>query len=104
MITYNWIISELFANEDKLSAVKYLLVGTDGTNNVASEGKHTFSDGVVNKSLAEIVETDIVQWLDTDTTNNGVNLIKLAVENQIKNLEAEQKVDFPWLANTFTIE
>jgi hypothetical protein len=100
MITFKWTILELFADEDKLSAVKYLLIGTDGNNNVETEGKHTFSDGVVNKTLSNIVESDIVQWLEKDT----INLIKLAIENQIKNLEAEQKVDFPWLANTFTIE
>lgn len=104
MITFKWTILELFANNDKLTAVKYLLTGKDELNSVATQGNHTFSDGIVNKSLAEIVESDLVQWLEKDTTNDDINLIKLAIENQIKNLEVEQKVDFPWLANTFTIE
>ena len=101
---FTWKILELFADNNKLSAVRYLLTGTDGKNNVGSEGKHTFSDGLVNKPLSEIVESDILQWLEKDTTQDDVNLIKLAVENQLKKLKTEQKVDFPWLAGTFTIE
>jgi hypothetical protein len=101
---FTWKILELFANDNKLVAVRYLLSGSDGTNTVESEGKHTFSNGVANKTLDQIVESDILQWLEKDTTQDNVNLIKLAVENQLKNLKALKKVDFPWLAGTFTIE
>jgi hypothetical protein len=101
---FTWKILELFANDNKLVAVRYLLSGTDGKNTVESEGKHTFTDGIANKSLDKIVESDITQWLEKDTTNDGVNAIKLAVENQLKALEKVKKVDFPWLAGTFTIE
>jgi hypothetical protein len=104
MINYTWNLLELFANNDQLISVKYLLSGTDGTNIVESEGKHTFSDGVANKQLAQIVESDILQWLEKDTTVDDVNLIKLAVENQLNTINNIQKVDFPWLAGTFTIE
>jgi hypothetical protein len=101
---FAWKILELFADDNKLVAVRYLLSGFDGTNTVESEGKHTFSNGVANKTLDQIVESDILQWLEKDTTQDNVNLIKLAVENQLKNLKAQKKVDFPWLAGTFTIE
>jgi hypothetical protein len=103
-MNFSWKILELFANDNELIAVKYLLLGSEGTNTVESEGKHIFSDGIVNKPLAEIVESDIVQWLEKDTTQGDVNPIKLAVENQLKTLNTEQKVDFPWLAGTFTIK
>jgi uncharacterized protein YehS (DUF1456 family) len=101
---FTWKILELFANNDKLISVRYLLSGKDGQLIVESEGNHIFSDGIVNKSLSEIVESDILQWLEKDTTQDNVNLIKLAIENQLKTLKTEQKVDFPWLAGTFTIE
>jgi len=101
---FTWKILELFANNNTLIEVRYLLSGTDGKNTVQSEGKHSFSKGIVNKSLDQIVESDILQWLEKDTTHDDVNAIKLAVENQLKNLETNEKVDFPWLANTFTIE
>ena len=99
-----WKILELYANDKKLIAVRYLLSGTDGKVTVQSEGKHNFSDGIANKPLDQIVESDIVQWLEKDTTQDDVNAIKLAVENQLKSLKTSEKVDFPWLAGTFTIE
>lgn len=101
---FTWKIKELYANGNQLDSVYYLLLGTDGTNTVESEGKHTFSDSIANKSLDQIVESDIIQWLEKDTTQNDVNLIKLAIENQLKAIENAKKVDFPWLANTFTVE
>jgi hypothetical protein len=100
---FTWKILELFGNENQLISVRYLLSGSDGKVTVQSEGKHTFSNGIANKSLDQIVESDIVQWLEKDTTQDEVNPIKLAIENQLKTLNTEQKVDFPWLAGTFTI-
>jgi len=101
---FKWKFLELFANGDQLVAVRYLLLGTDGTNNIESEGKHNFEIGTVNKSLADIVESDLVQWIEKDTTKDDINPIKLVIENQLKALETAKKVDFPWLANTFTVE
>jgi len=103
MIDYSWNFLELFANGDKLVSVRYLLTGTSDQVTVASEGRHEFSEGVVNKPLAEIVESDLVQWIEKDTTKDEINPIKLAIQEQLKNLTKEQKVDFPWLAGTFTI-
>lgn len=100
---FTWTILELFAENNQLSSVRYLLTGMDGEVTVASEGKHTFSDGIVNKPLEQIVESDILQWLEKDTTQDDVNAIKLAVENQLKALKTTKKVDFPWEKDTFTI-
>jgi len=104
MVKYTWKLLNLFANDDKLISVHYLLSGKDGENTVESEGNHIFTAGVVNKTLEQIVESDILQWLEKDTTNDEVNPIKLAIENQLKNLKNAKKVDFPWLAGTFTVE
>ena len=101
---FTWKIKELYANGNQLDSVHYLLSGTDGTNTVESKGKHTFSNGIVNKSLADIVESDIIQWLEKDTTQDDVNLIKLAIENQLKAFENNKKVSFPWLVNTFKVQ
>jgi len=101
---FTWKPLELFANKNQLIGVRYLLIGTDNKNTVESEGNHIFSDGIANKPLDQIVESDIVQWLEKDTTQDDVNPIKLAVENQLKTIENAKKVDFPWLAGTFTIE
>jgi DNA-binding protein YbaB len=104
MINFQWKILELFGNENKLVSVRYLLSGSNGLVTVNSEGNHSFKEGLITKELSQIVESDILQWLEKDTTHDGVNLIKLAVENQLNNLKANEKIDFPWLAGTFTIE
>ena len=104
MIIYKWDFLELFGNADKLISVRYKLSGKDKDIIVESEGNHVFSDGTANKALSEIVESDIFQWIEKDTTIDGINPIKLGIENQIKYIESNKKVDFPWLTGTFTIE
>ena len=100
---FTWKLLELFAADNLLSSVRYLIVANDGEHTVESEGNHVFSNGIANKPLDQIVESDIVQWLEKDTTIDGINPIKLAIENQLKALNNTKKVDFPWLAGTFTI-
>lgn len=104
MIKYTWNYLELYANDDLLEKVRYLIVADDGVNTVQSEGTHIFKEGTVTKPLSEIVETDLMQWLEKDTTENGVNPIKSNLAEQFKNFEEAKKVEFPWLAGTFTIE
>lgn len=104
MINYSWELLELFSNADKLISVRYLLIANDGVNTIKSEGNHVFSDGLVNKPLSSIVESDIVQWLEKDTFVDEVNPIKLNLEYQLSNIQKNNKTDFPWLANTFTID
>ena len=103
-MNFQWKFLELFAKGDELISVCYLLSGTNGTNTVESQGNHQFSPGIVNKKLSDIVESDLVQWIEKDTTKDNVNAIKLAIENQLKRFKTTEKVDFPWLAGTFTVE
>lgn len=108
MISYKWNFLELFASENQLISVRYLLSADDGQNIAESEGSLIFKPETANKSLADIVESDLVQWAEKDTTVDDVNLIKSNLEDQLKNLAIKQtlavsKVDFPWLAGTFTI-
>lgn len=104
MINYKWEILELFANNDELTKVRYLLSGNDGTTTVQSSGTHEFLPETVNKKLSDTLEANIIEWLEKDTTIDGINAIKLAIENQLNTLKNDKKVDFPWLAGTFTIE
>ena len=89
---------------DQCTSVQYLIVATDDKNSVETQGNHVFSDGVVNKPFEQIVESDILQWLQKDLTQEVIDAIKLNLENQLKTIESSKKVDFPWLAGTFTIE
>jgi hypothetical protein len=101
MINFTWKIFEIF---DEAKSVRYLLTAFDGQNFVNTEGNHVFSNGLINKNFAEIKESDLIGWLESDTTKDDVNALKLNLEKQLKALETAKKVDFPWLANTFTVE
>ena len=101
---YKWKFLELFADNDQLISVRYLVSATDNINTFESEGFHIFENNTANKLLSTIVESDLVQWIEKDTTKDDVNPIKLAIESQLNALNTTKKVDFPWLAGTFTIE
>lgn len=108
MTTFTWTPLELFASEGQLVSIRYKLAGDDGQNVVESEGNLTLDPNIANKPLANIVESDLVQWLDQSTTIDGVNLIKSNIEDQLMSLKLAEtlaitKVEFPWLAGTFTI-
>lgn len=100
---FTWKFLEMYASNNKVNGVRYLLSATDGINTVETEGNHIFSEGIAFKPLSEVVESDLLQWIEKDTTQDDINPIKLALENQLNTLENIQKVEFPWLAGTFTI-
>jgi hypothetical protein len=102
MFTYKWSILDTFGNEN-ITKVRYLLKAQDGENSVETEGNHEFSEGLICKPLSEIKESDLIGWLESDTTQNNVNPIKLNLENQLKTLKTSNKIGLPWEAETFTI-
>jgi hypothetical protein len=103
MNIYTWSILEVYG-DDTVSKVRYTLKAQDESSIVATEGYHEYSEGMVSKSLSEIKESDLIGWLESDTIKDGVNAIKLNLDNQLKTLKTSNKIDFPWLAGTFTIE
>ena len=105
MMQFNWKFEEVMTTNGKLSHVQYLLTLTDEEYSVSTAGTHQFKEGTVDKLFEEIVESDIRQWIEKDTTQGEVNLLKLNLENQLNYLKnAPKKAQFPWLADTFTIE
>jgi hypothetical protein len=89
---YKWSVLELFAD---CKGIKYFVTATDGTNKVDSQGIYYFPEGKVNVPFEEIKESNLIDWLDKDA-------IKSNLEAQLKALENDEKVSFPWLADTFT--
>jgi len=92
MITYTWKILEIFAD---IKGVKYYVSANNGQNTVESEGNSYFSEGKVNLPFEEIKETNLIDWLDKEQILENL-------EFQLKNLENNAKIDFPWLKDTFT--
>jgi hypothetical protein len=103
-MTFTWKILELFANNDKLLSVRYLLCGSDEINTVENEGKHEFLNGTAIISLSEIKQSDVISWIEKDLTLDGINPLKLNIENQLNQLKNLKQIELPWLTNTFTPE
>jgi len=89
---FTWKILELFADS---KGIKYYVQATDDKNTVETEGNYWFSEGKVNLPFDQIKEENLIDWIDKDA-------IKLNLENQLKALESNKTIDFPWLADTFT--
>jgi hypothetical protein len=102
MITYTWSILELFGDQT-IAKVRYLLKAQDEQNTVETEGEHTFLEGTIIKPVSEIKEDDLTRWIEQDTTQDEVNIIKLNLEKQLEALKTSKKIEFPWENNTFTI-
>ena len=98
-MNFTWKILEITENA---TSVRYFLSANDGVNTVETEGNHTFESGTVNLPFDQIKEANLIDWLVKDTTKDGVNAIKLNLENQLKVMGNSQKVSFPRLADTFT--
>lgn len=103
MIIYKWSILETFGDGLKINKVKYFVKAQDESNTVETEGYHSYLEGSVCKPLSEIKEEDLARWLEQDTTQNDVNIIKLNLQNQLEALKTSNKIAFPWEAETFTI-
>lgn len=102
MINFKWSVLEVFGDKT-IEKVRFLLSANDDENTVETEGYHQFSDGVVYKTYEETKEEDLIRWLDKDTTQDDVNIIKLNLEKQLEALKTSKKVAFPWEIDTFTI-
>ena len=92
MISFNWKILELFAES---KGVKYYVQATDGKNTVENEGNYFFSEGTVNLPFDQIKEQNLIDWIDKEA-------VKSNLEAQLQAMDSDKKVEFPWLAGTFT--
>ena len=53
---------------------------------------------------SEIKQSDVISWIEKDLTQDGINPLKLNLENQLNQLKNLKQVDLPWLTNTFIPE
>ena len=103
MITFEWKILEISADGDLITHAKYhVLAQADTGEKVETEGNWWFSDKILNKPFNEVTEADVILWIQNETTQNGVNLIKSRLEEQLASLQGNRVVVAPWLPQIFT--
>lgn len=103
MTTFNWKILEISADGELITHAKYYVVAeTDTGEKVETEGNWWFSNKILNKPFNQVTEEDVAAWIENETTQNGVNLIKSRLEEQLAVLKDNRVVVAPWLPQIFT--
>ena len=103
MISYLWKILEVTSINEVLTHVSYRITATDTINSVISEGNYFFNEKQINIPFSELKESNITQWIDNETTIDGISKIKSNLDNQLAILNTSSKKDLPWLADTYTV-
>ena len=99
MISYNWKVLEMYGTTEACKEVKYFVVATDGENSVETQGQWTFKEPL--KLFPEMLEVDVITYLNNDCVQNDVNIIKLALDNQLQALKQLNISKKPWEKPTF---
>ena len=102
MTTFDWKILEISASDDLITHAKYHVTAeADTGEKVETEGNWWFSDKILKKPFGEVTETDVASWIENETTQNGINLIKSRLEEQLASLQENRIVVAPWLPQKF---
>jgi len=102
MTTFVWKILEVSAADDIITHAKYHVTAeADTGEKVETEGNWWFSDKILKKPFSEVTESDVASWIENETTQNGINLIKSRLEEQLASLQGNGVVVAPWLPQKF---
>ena len=89
---FTWKILELFSD---CKSVNYFASITDGKYIAETQGNYLFPEGKVNLPFDQIKEQNLIDWINKEAVES--NLLA-----QLQAMDSDKKVDFPWLADTFT--
>ena len=95
---YEWKITDISAEDDVILHAKYHVTATDddGKFSVQTEGNWYFSDKIVKIPFDEVKETDIAQWIEQESSQDGVSTIKSNLDKQVADLKKSNKSYLPW--------
>lgn len=99
-----WKILEVIKNGELISQAKYHVKLVIEDFMVETEGHWYFSDKEVKTDFAEVKEADVINWIKSESSQNGINIIESRLEEQLASLQNEQKVNLPWLPKTFKLK
>lgn len=102
--SFTWKILEISAADELITHAKYHVTVQEGKFSVATEGNWWFSDKILKKPFVEVTQEDVISWIEKETTQAGVNIIKSRLVEQLATLQSQTKVVAPWLPQVFTPE
>lgn len=99
-----WKILEVIKDGELISQVKYHVKLAIEDFKVETEGHWYFSDKEVKTNFSDVKEADVINWIKSESMQNGINIIESRLEEQLASLQNEQKVNLPWLPQTFKLK
>lgn len=92
-----WKILDIYAEGELITHVRYHA----SIETVETEGHWYFKEPKLNIPLANVTEEMLIEWIDSEATQDGVNPIKSRLEEQLK--ATTEKVYPPWKPKVFTV-
>lgn len=102
MTTFAWKILDISAEDEVITHAKYHVTAEDDLGNkVETEGNWWFSDKISKIPFHEVTEADVADWIEKESLQDGVNIIKSRLEEQLASLQGNRVVVAPWLPQKF---
>ena len=95
---YVWKITELKTVGDELTAKYHVSLIGDIT--IETEGYWTFREP---RSLDGATEEQVANWIDVETSKDGVSSIKSRLLEQFNAVKDSQEIALPWRPATFKL-
>jgi len=101
-LTVDWKITDLKAEDSIIKSAKYYVKASYEEIKVETEG-YCYFNGFGGILLEEIKEEDVINWIKEIHSRDEVCLITERLKDQIKYLQSQTTIDFPWKPKTFKV-
>ncbi|NBT49219.1 MAG: hypothetical protein EBT07_15645 [Actinobacteria bacterium] len=101
MTEFKWKITETVIKDEILKSLKYYCKATDGDLSVETEGYWTMK--TPHEVSRETSESQVIHWLDLETSQDGNNIIESRLQEQLDNLRNPVSTQLPWAVPTFKV-
>ena len=115
MTTFTWQITNILVLQQPqpnyVVELGFTLTGTDNDVTASTTGRVAFDPANPSETFTEFESIDeaiLIRWVKEVLTEEGIASQEAIVQDKINEIVnppiVPQKAEFPWLANTFTIE
>lgn len=102
MANYTWKILDVFATDELITGARYYVKAYIDDLSVETEGYWTFSDQIVKVPFSDVTEQMIAQWIENESIQDGVSVIKSNLDKQLAYLGSQKPTIPPWKPQVFT--
>jgi hypothetical protein len=95
---FAWRILDIYAEGELITHVRYHA----SIGKVETEGNWYFREPQFNTPLANVTEEMLIEWIEKEAIQDGVNPIKSRLEEQLKAIQPE-KIYPPWKPKVFSV-